>query len=89
MFTAFRRVLLPLLAPGILAGGLLAFTLSVDDYVVTYFVKGASSSTLPILIEGIIQQGREVGVVNALSVAMLAATFALTWASQRLGRVRA
>lgn len=86
---AVRRVLLPLLAPGILAGALLAFTLSVDDYVVTFFVKGeGSSKTLPIEIEGIIQRGRHVGVVNALSVAMLALTFGLTWASQRLAKTR-
>ncbi len=38
--TAFRRITLPLLAPGILAGALLAFTLSLDDFVITFFVAG-------------------------------------------------
>ncbi|RXM22264.1 ABC transporter permease subunit, partial [Citrobacter sp. AAK_AS5] len=49
-WTTLWRVLLPLLMPGIVAGGLLAFTLSIDDFVITFFVAGPGSTTLPIRI---------------------------------------
>src|SRR5690606_1932365 len=45
--TVAWRILLPLLGPGIAAGGLLAFTLSVDDFVITFFTAGPGSTTLP------------------------------------------
>jgi spermidine/putrescine transport system permease protein len=72
---ATRKVLVPLLAPGILAGGLLAFTLSIDDFVVTFFVKGPGMETLPTLVYGMIKKSRELPVINALSTLLLAATF--------------
>ena len=50
-FTTFRRITLPMLYPGILAGALLAFVLSIDDYVVTLFVYG-STTTFPLWIAG-------------------------------------
>lgn len=83
---AFSKVALPLLAPGILAGGLLAFTLSIDDYVVTFFVKGAGSDTLPTLVYSMIKKSRDLPVINALSSLMLIATFAAVIISQRLLR---
>ncbi len=82
----FTRVLLPLLAPGILAGGLLAFTISIDDYVVTYFVKGPGDDTLPTLVYSMIKKSRELPVINALSSIMLAVTFAVIAVAQRLTR---
>ncbi len=81
---AFSKVLLPLLAPGILAGGLLAFTLSIDDFVVTFFVKGPGADTLPVVIYSMIKKSREFPVINALSTLLLIATFLAVWASQRL-----
>lgn len=81
---AMRKVLLPLLAPGILAGGLLAFTLSVDDFVVTFFVKGPGADTLPVVIYSMIKKSREFPVINALSTLLLAITFLAVWGSQRL-----
>lgn len=78
------KVLLPLLAPGILAGGLLAFTLSVDDFVVTFFVKGPGADTLPVVIYSMIKKSREFPVINALSTLLLAITFLAVWGSQRL-----
>ncbi|RPJ34651.1 MAG: ABC transporter permease [Verrucomicrobiaceae bacterium] len=81
---AFRKILLPLLAPGILAGGLLAFTLSIDDFVVTFFVKGPGADTLPVVIYSMIKKSREFPVINALSTLLLIATFLAVWASQRL-----
>ena len=83
---AFLKVTLPLLAPGILAGGLLAFTLSIDDYVVTYFVKGPGSDTLPTLVYSMIKKSKDLPVINALSSLMLVATFAVVAVSQRLTR---
>jgi len=81
---AFLKVVLPLLAPGILAGGLLAFTLSVDDFVVTFFVKGPGADTLPVVIYSMIKKSREFPVINALSTLLLAITFLAVWGSQRL-----
>jgi len=81
---ALRKVVLPLLAPGILAGGLLAFTLSIDDFVVTFFVKGPGADTLPVVIYSMIKKSREFPVINALSTLLLIATFLAVWAAQRL-----
>lgn len=79
------RVLLPLLAPGILAGGLLAFTLSIDDFVITFFVAGPGSTTLPIRIYSMIKHGSP-PLINALSTLLLLITFLVVWASQHLTR---
>lgn len=81
----FRRVILPVLAPGILSGALLAFTLSLDDFVITYFVSGAGSSTLPVFIFSQVRKGG-LTMVNALSVLILLVTFAMVLASQLLSR---
>jgi len=81
---AFVKITLPLLAPGILAGGLLAFTLSIDDYVVTYFVKGPGSDTLPTLVYSMIKKSKDLPVINALSTLMLIVTFVIVAFSQRL-----
>jgi spermidine/putrescine transport system permease protein len=81
---AFFRVLLPLLAPGILAGGLLAFTLSIDDFVVTFFVSGAGSDTLPLKINSMIRHSKELPVINALSSLLLLLTFLLVATAQKL-----
>lgn len=83
---AFMKVTLPILAPGILAGGLLAFTLSIDDYVVTYFVKGPGADTLPTLVYSMIKKSKELPVINALSTLMLAMTFVVVMLAQRLTR---
>lgn len=85
-FQAFRKVLLPLLAPGIFAGGLLAFTLSIDDFVITFFVKGPGADTLPVVIYSMIKKSREFPVINALSTLLLLVTFLAVWGSQRLVR---
>lgn len=65
----FRRVTLPLLAPGILAGALLAFTLSLDDFVITFFVAGPGSTTLPVRVYSMIRFG-VTPEVNAISTLM-------------------
>jgi spermidine/putrescine transport system permease protein len=78
------RVLLPMLAPGIAAGGLLAFTLSIDDFVITFFVAGPGSTTLPIRIYSMIKHSRNMPIINALSTLLLVVTFLAVWSSQRL-----
>lgn len=85
-WTTARRVLIPLLAPGILAGGLLAFTLSVDDFVITFFVAGPGSTTLPLRIYSMIKHSRNMPIINALSAVLLLVTTITVWCSQRLNR---
>jgi spermidine/putrescine transport system permease protein len=80
-----RRILLPLLGPGIAAGGLLAFTLSVDDFVITFLVSGPGDTTLPVKIYGMMRRGSP-AVINALSVIFMAVTFTIVIISQRIIR---
>jgi spermidine/putrescine transport system permease protein len=72
----FLRVTLPLILPGVMAGALLAFTLSFDDFVITFFVSGVGSSTLPLKIYSMIKFGVS-PVINALSTVVLIATMVL------------
>lgn len=85
---AARRVLLPLLMPGILAGGLLAFTLSIDDFVITFFVSGPGTTTLPLRVAGMMKTSRNLPVINALSTLMIIATLMAAAISFRLQRSR-
>ena len=86
---AMRRVTLPLLYPAILAGALLAFTFSFDDFVLTFFVSGASSTTLPLKIFSMLRFGIS-PVVNAVATVMLGVTLtciaAASLAVRRHGR---
>lgn len=72
----FSRVTLPLILPAVLSGALMAFTLSFDDFLITFFTAGVGSDTLPLKIYAMVKFGvtRE---INALSTVMLVATFAL------------
>jgi spermidine/putrescine transport system permease protein len=83
--TAFRTVTLPLLGPGIVAGALLAFTLSFDDYVITSFVAGAGSSTLPLVVYSMVRRGIEPSV-NAISTIVIVVTAALLLVAERMAR---
>ncbi len=67
---AFTKVLMPLMAPGILSGFLLAFIISLDDFIITNFVKGAGVETLPTAIFGSVRQGIKPNIM-ALSTLML------------------
>jgi spermidine/putrescine transport system permease protein len=82
-----RKVLVPMLMPGIVAGALLAFTLSVDDFVITFFVAGPGSTTLPLRIYSMIKYGAP-PMINALSTLLLAVTLTAVVASQRLARLK-
>src|SRR5919107_1752815 len=79
----FLRVTLPLILPGVMAGGLLAFTLSFDDFVITYFISGVGSSTLPLKIYSMIKFGVS-PVINALSTVVLVATLFMIFGGSRL-----
>ena len=81
----FRRVTLPLLMPGILGGALLAFTLSLDDFVITFFTAGPGSTTLPLRIYSMVKLG-VTPEINALSSIMLLASFLLVFLSFFLQR---
>jgi spermidine/putrescine transport system permease protein len=81
-WTATTRVLLPALAPGIAAGALLAFTLSIDDFVITFFVAGPGSNTLPVVIYSMMKHSRFMPVINALSTLLLVVTFVAVGSSQ-------
>jgi spermidine/putrescine transport system permease protein len=72
----FRRITLPLIMPGILGGALLAFILSIDDFVITFFVSGPGSTTLPVRVFSMIRMG-VTPEVNAISSAMLLASIGL------------
>jgi spermidine/putrescine transport system permease protein len=84
----FRRVTLPLIMPGVLGGALLALTLSLDDVVVTSFVQGPGTTTLPVHVFGLIRR-HLTPEINAVSTLMIAASITLVLASlaiQRRGR---
>lgn len=77
---AFRRVTLPLIMPGVAGGALLALTLSLDDVVVTSFVSGPGSTTLPVYVFGLVRRG-VTPLINAVSTVMLVASMVLVGVS--------
>jgi spermidine/putrescine transport system permease protein len=85
--TTFWKVTVPQLWPGILSGALLAFTLSFDDFVITSFVSGSGSSTLPIVVYGMVRRNVEPSI-NAISTIILLVTAALIYLADRLARER-
>ena len=85
---AFFKVELPILLPGIIAGGLLAFTLSIDDFVITFFVTGPGADTLPLKIYSMIKHSRQMPVINSLSTLMLAFTCVLVALSRLVANRR-
>jgi spermidine/putrescine transport system permease protein len=79
----FRKVMIPFLMPAIVAGALLAFTLSIDDFVITFFVVGPGFTTLPIYVYSMIKFGSP-PLINALATVMLTVTFCIVWLSHTL-----
>ncbi|QBF30208.1 ABC transporter permease [Thalassococcus sp. S3] len=73
---AFTKILLPLMMPGIISGFLLAFIVSLDDFIITNFVKGAGVETLPTAIFGSVKQGLKPNVM-AISTLLLAVSIIL------------
>jgi spermidine/putrescine transport system permease protein len=73
---AFRYVTLPLIMPGVVAGALMAFTLSIDDFVITFFTAGAGTVTLPLQIYSMIKIA-VTPEVNAVSTLLMLLTLVL------------
>ena len=73
-WVTFRRVVLPQLMPGILGGALLAFIISMDDLVITYFIAGVDVTTLPMFIFAMLRRGIK-PEINAIAVMMLTFSF--------------
>ncbi|HNX59572.1 MAG TPA: ABC transporter permease subunit, partial [Spirochaetota bacterium] len=84
-FQALTKVIIPMSIPGIVSGFLMAMTLSMDDFVITFFVAGPGSSTLPLHIYSMIRFGVS-PVINAISVVLIASTFILTFSSRNIQR---
>jgi spermidine/putrescine transport system permease protein len=80
---AFRRVTLPAISPGIIAAGLLALTISFDDYVITSLVAGVDSTTLPMVIYAMARRGANPSI-NAISALIVVVFGALILISERL-----
>ncbi|HSF94284.1 MAG TPA: ABC transporter permease [Thermohalobaculum sp.] len=86
-FTTFLRVTLPMIWPGVLAGALLAFTLSVDEFIIAYFTAGpgSSSTTLPMRIYAMIRFG-VTPEINAMATIVMLFSFTLVLVSQRINK---
>jgi spermidine/putrescine transport system permease protein len=82
-FDTLVRIIVPLAFPGILSGFLMAVTLSLEDFVITFFVAGPGSSTLPLHVYSMIRFGVS-PVINALSVVIIAATVMLAFSTRNI-----
>lgn len=87
--TTFWRITLPLILPSVIAGALLAFTLSIDEFIIAYFTAGAgqSSTTLPMQIYSMIRFG-VTPEINAMATIVMFVSFVLVLLAQRLNRAR-
>ncbi|HBM80428.1 MAG TPA: spermidine/putrescine ABC transporter permease [Clostridiaceae bacterium] len=81
----FTKVTLPVIMPGIMAGGLLAFTLSIDDVIISFFVAGPGSNTLPLKVFSMVKFG-VTPEINALSAILLVLTVSLVVIMQLLNK---
>lgn len=73
---AFWHVTFPLILPGVIAGALLAMTISLDDFVVTFFMSGVGTTTLPVFVYGLLKRS-VTPEINAISTLMLVASTVL------------
>jgi spermidine/putrescine transport system permease protein len=79
----FRDIILPHMTPGLVAGGLLAFTLSLDDFVITFFTSGPDTTTFPVKVYSMVRFS-VTPEVNAASTLLIVITVALTFVALRL-----
>lgn len=75
-WVTFRRVTLPQIMPGVAGGALLAFIISLDDLVITFFIAGVEATTLPLFIYAMLRRGIK-PQINALAVLLLLFSFAI------------
>ena len=80
---AFRDVLLPHMKPGLIAGALLAFTLSLDDFVITFFTSGPNTTTFPVKVYSMVRFS-VTPEVNAVSTLLILLTIVLTTIALKL-----
>jgi len=83
---AFWLVIVPCLRPAIVSGALMAFTLSMDEIIVTFFTAGPGSRTLPLQVFGMAKVGLN-PMINALSTLFIIATVAFVLFSERLKKL--
>ncbi|MEX2462257.1 MAG: spermidine/putrescine ABC transporter permease PotC [Paenibacillaceae bacterium] len=81
----FVRITLPIIMPGVVAGFLLAFTLSLDDVIISFFTAGPGSTTLPLKVFSMVKFGVS-PEINALSTIMLLITLTLVIFAERIGQ---
>ncbi|MBP7689600.1 MAG: ABC transporter permease [Thermoflexales bacterium] len=84
-WVTFWRVTLPLIMPGVISGAMLAFTLSLDDFIITFFTNGPGSTTLPIYVYGLLRR-TITPEVNALSTVWIVVVLSAVLLSRRLQR---
>ena len=82
-WVTFWRVTLPLIMPGVISGAMLAFTLSLDDFIITFFTNGPGSTTLPIYVYGLLRR-TITPEVNALSTVWIVVVLLAVLMSRRL-----
>jgi spermidine/putrescine transport system permease protein len=82
--TTFWRVTLPTIMPGVLAGAMLAFTLSLDDYVITFFTAGPGSTTLPLRVFSMVRfmVTPEVNALSTIWVLVVFTVLLIGWTAQ-------
>ncbi len=85
-FQVFKDILLPHMKPGLIAGALLAFTLSLDDFVITFFVSGPNTITFPVKIYSMVRFS-VTPEINAASTVLIIMTLVLTFIALRYQRV--
>ena len=81
----FRHVILPYMQPGLIAGALLAFTLSLDDFVITFFTSGPETVTFPVKVYSLVRRGVSPDI-NAASTVLIVITLVATVLAMRLQR---
>jgi len=84
--TTFFRITVPTLMPAIIAGALLVFTLSLDEFVIAFFTDGPSTPTLPIIIYSMVRFGIT-PEINALAAVLLLVSFTVVIAASRITRL--
>lgn len=85
-YEVFRDITLPFMSPGLVAGGLLAFTLSLDDFVITFFTSGPSTVTFPVKVYSMVRFS-VTPEINAASTVLIAMTLILTAVAIRLQKI--
>lgn len=83
--TTFTKITLPALTPAIIAGALLAFTLSLDEFVIAFFTNGPTTPTLPIIIYSMVRFG-VTPEINALATILMLVSFTVVIGAQRISK---